>query len=145
MALSTRHSRSDDPENNDPSAIGYPATLPIEVALHAAPIRVLCEEYGLTREDWEQLRVNPLFVADVRAVAETLRRDGMSFKLKARLQSEELLKKTWEMIHAPLADIPAAVRADLIKFTVRVAGLDAGLEKANAATGNNLSIQINLG
>jgi hypothetical protein len=132
---------------DNPAELGYPPTLPVEVALRTASIRRICEAYHLTREDWDALRQDPRFVADVAAAVEMLRREGMSFKMKARLQSEELLRTSWRMIHAPSDEVPPSVRADLLKFTIRVAGLDASAAAAtNAAQANNtLQIQINLG
>lgn len=129
----------------DPALLGYPATLPIEVALQTAPIRTICEAYGLTREQWNQLRVHPQFVADVRAAHEELKKDGMSFRMKARLQADELLKKSWQMIHEPFDRVPANVKADLIKFTVRAAGLEPDSKSNAASAANNLQININLG
>ena len=126
----------------NPATLGYPATLPLELAMRTASVRDLCTEYGLSKEDWEELRLNPLFQADLRAAVEMLRKDGMSFKIRARLQSEELLKTSWKMIHDVLA--PFAVRADMIKFTVRVAGLDTNPKDGAVGLGN-FNIQINLG
>jgi len=131
---------------DDPALLGYPATLPIEVALQTAPVKRICEAYGISREVWNMLRVHPQFVADVRAAHEELKKDGMSFRMKARLQSEELLKKSWSMIHEPFDRVPATVKADLIKFTVRAAGLEPDSKNATAGgSGNNLQININLG
>jgi hypothetical protein len=130
---------------DDPALLGYPATLPIEVALQTAPIKTICEAYGLSREQWNQLRVHPQFVADVRASHEELKKEGMSFRMKARLQAEELLKKSWTMIHEPFDRVPANVKADLIKFTVRAAGLEVDAKTGGAGSGNNLQININLG
>ena len=130
---------------DDPALLGYPATLPIEVALQTAPIKRICEAYGISREMWNQLRVHPQFVADVRAAHEELKKEGMSFRMKARLQSEELLKKSWQMIHEPFDRVPANVKADLIKFTVRAAGLEVDAKAGAAGAGNNLQININLG
>lgn len=77
-----------------------------------------------------------------------IREEGTSFKLKARIQSEELLKTSWELIHGK--DTPAVVKADLIKHTIRFAGLDASIEQKAQANGgnagsNNFQININLG
>jgi len=129
---------------DNPADMGYPATLPIEVALRTAPINRICEAYGLSREDWEELRHNPLFIRDVEAALTELKKDGMSFRMKARLQSEELLKQSWRMIHASSDEVPPSVKADLIKFTIRAAGLEAD-SKSNAQATNNLQININLG
>lgn len=130
---------------DDPALLGYPATLPIEVALQTAPIKRICEAYGISRDQWNALRVHPQFVADVRASHEELKKDGMSFRMKARLQSEELLKKSWSMIHEPFDRVPANVKADLIKFTVRAAGLEVDAKAGATGGGSNLQININLG
>lgn len=131
----------------DPALLGYPATLPIEVALQTAPIKDICMAYGITREQWNQLRVHPQFVADVRAAHEELKKEGMSFRMKARLQADELLKKSWQMIHEPFDRVPANVKADLIKFTVRAAGLEPDSKGGvgGGGSGNNLQINIVLG
>ena len=127
---------------DDPALLGWPATLPIEIALRIAPLKEICAAYELSREDLEALKANPRFIEDVAAAVELVKKEGMSFKLKARLQSDALLETSWNVIHDPL--VPAAVRADLIKYTWRVAGLDASKEQANAANQNNLQININL-
>ena len=129
---------------DDPAMLGYPATLPIEVALQTSTVKGICEAYGISREQWNELRHHPQFIADVRAAHEMLKKDGMSFRMKARLQSEELLKKSWQMIHEPFDKVPANVKADLIKFTVRSAGLEPD-SKSSGQNGNNLQININLG
>lgn len=131
-----------NPEN--PALLGYPPTLPIEVAMRTAPIKDICEAYGIDRDEWEALRVHPLFVADVKAAMETLKEEGMSFRFKARMQAEELLKTSWAMIHN--ATNPPSVRADLIKFTIRAAGLDQSAQKESQQQGfaPTLNIQINL-
>lgn len=121
----------------------YPLSLPVEIALQVAPVREICEAYGITKERFRQLLDNPVFLEDLRRAREMVRQDGMTFKLKAQLQSGELLKTSWTMIHNEA--LPATVRADLLKFTVRVAGLDASKDQAaNAAQVPGLNIQINL-
>ena len=134
----------DPGETTDPAMLAYPPTLPLEVAMKTAPIRAICEAYHLSEDEWRQLRVLPMFQADVRAAQEMLRRDGMGFVVKARLQAEELLKTSWHLIHNTMT--PPSVRADLIKFTIRASGLDQSVVKAaEAEKGNTLNIQINLG
>jgi hypothetical protein len=137
--------RLDQFENlSDPAGITYPATLPIEVALRTAPIKRICEAYGISREEWDVLRHHPLFIRDVAAAAKELKKDGMSFRMKARLQSEELLKQSWRMIHASSDEVPPNVKADLIKFTIRAAGLEADPKGSNQQA-NTLTINLNLG
>ena len=127
----------------DPATLGYPATLPIEVALRTAPIRDICADYKITREDWEALRQDPAFIADVKAAADMLKKEGMSFKMKARLQADELLKTSWKLIHDRTGDVPPAVKADLLKFTIKVAGYEPKAE-TNGGQQNNFQINLNL-
>lgn len=130
------------PEN--PADLGYPPTLPIEVAMQTAPIEEICKAYNLSSEQWEELQNMPRFVADLAAARDMLKKEGMSFKIKARLQSEELLKTSWRMIHDPTGEVPPNVKADLLKFTVRCAGLEGDPKSANAGA-SNFQININLG
>lgn len=129
---------------DNPAELGYPATLPIEIALKTAPIEAIKEAYNLSEADWETLHNDPRFVADLAAAHELLKKEGMSFKLKARLQSEELLKTSWHLIHSSHEDVPPSVKADLLKFTIRCAGLESDPKKESSSM-NNLQININLG
>lgn len=130
----------------DPAALGYPPTLPIELALRTAPIERLCEEYNLSRQEWDRLRRDPQFITDLTGAVELVKKDGMSFRLKAKLQAEELLKTSWRMIHSDSLDVPPAVRADLLKATMRWAGYEIDAKSQQGAFGGNaLNIQINLG
>ena len=128
---------------DDPAYLGYPATLPIEIAMRSSPLRTICEDYGITRDEWERLRQDPVFIQDVSAAVKALKEDGVSFKLKARLQADALLKTSWTLIHDNAT--PAPVRADLIKSTVKWAGLEPKAGEGGATGGNALNIQINLG
>ena len=130
---------------DDPSELGYPPTLPIEIALRTAPLKDICEVYGLDQDDWDRLRQDPVFVQDLKRCVEDLRTEGVSFKMKARLQAESLLKRSWQMIHSPSDQVPPSVAADLIKFTIRAAGLDGSKDQAaGAALNSALQININL-
>jgi hypothetical protein len=134
-----------DDEPEDPARLGYPPTLPVEVALRVASVKDICASYGLSHQDWLRLTEDPIFRADLAGVVKELKKEGMSFKMKARLQSEELLKTSWKMIHSPTDEVPASVKADLLKFTVRAAGLDGSKDQAaNGKQGTPLQIQINL-
>lgn len=138
------------PADRDPCAIAWPPTLPIEIALKVAPTREICAAYGIERSQWEEIARNPAFIAELAAAVEALRKDGMSFKARAQMQSIELLKESWAMIHDRSGNVPHSVRADLIKFTIRCAGLDASkdasLGQVGIAAGGNggFAIHINL-
>lgn len=126
----------------DPAALGWPPTLPVEIALKTAPLDEIRAAYGYSSEEWMALKDNPRFLADLSAAVQMVAKDGMSFKLKAQLQAEELLKTSWRLIHDPTC--PATVRSDLIKSTMRWAGYDVK-EAAAGGGGTPLQININLG
>lgn len=126
----------------DPARIGYPPTLPIELALQTASVGAICEAYSITSEEWELIRHHPAFQADMERAKELVAQEGMSFKLKAKLQAEELLKTSWRTIHDPLT--PPSVKADLIKATMRWADLDnPKIDPNNPGGGQSFAIQIN--
>ena len=127
----------------DPAIGAYPPTLPVEIVLQTASLKEICQSYGITKLEWDELRVREDFRADVARYKELVKTEGMSFKLKAMLQSEELLKTSWQMIHKNDGSVPASVRADLIKATWRIAGLEPD-KNSGAAGGTSLQIQINL-
>lgn len=136
-------SRKINPVNpSDPSMLGYPPTFTLEIALRTNSTRATCEAYGITEEEWDLIRFDPTFLADLQRAVESLKDTGMSYKLKAKLHAEEFQKTTWRMVHDPLT--PPAVKADLVKFTARVAGYDVPPSALVAgAGGTGFSININ--
>jgi hypothetical protein len=138
-------------EVNDPSTLGWPSSLPLELALAQQSVREICTAYGLTRQDYERLRRDHGFRRSVAEAAATLQEDGATFRLKAKAQSEELLKTSWGLIHAPLDQVSASVKATLIQMTIRCAGLDQSIEQkaraqatAQAASLTALTINLHL-
>jgi len=123
----------------DPARLGYPATLALEIAMRTSGTRAVCEAYGITEEEWELIRHDPTFLDDLQRAVDMLKEEGMSFKVRAKLQAEELLKTSWRMIHNP--HTPPNVAADLIKSTIRWAGHEAAAS-ATAAPGSGFSINI---
>lgn len=126
----------------DPSELGFPPMLPIELAMRTAPVAEICAAYDIDKDQFIDLTRDPLFVQAFKNAQEMLQKDGMSFRIKARMQAEELLKKSWAMIHSD--HTPTTVKADLIKSTVRWAGLEPKND-TGGGLGNAFQININLG
>ena len=136
------------PALKNPASISWPPTLVVELALQTATPAELRVEYGYSEEDWEALRHNQVFLRELAEACETVRAEGMSFKLKSKLLAESNLDKAYKMIHAKNDDVPPNVKKDLILAIARWAGFDGkgvteGVE--SAGNGNMLAIQINLG
>jgi hypothetical protein len=128
---------------SDPSRLSWPSSLPIELALKTASPQELRTHYGFSDEEWQALRENPVFIAELSAQCELMKKEGMGFKMKARLQAEAMLETSWRLAHAPSSEVPANVKADLIKTTWRVAGFD-NKEAAAGTSAAQFNIQINL-
>lgn len=130
--------------DHDPAKVAWPATLPIELALKTATPVELRAHYGYSDEEWQALRENPVFIKELTDACELMKQEGMSFKMKCRLQAEAMLETNWRLVHAPGSEVPAAVKAKLMEATFRMAGYDSK-DAAAAGGGNQLNIQINLG
>lgn len=125
----------------DPSRLSWPATLPIELALKTAAPADLRDHYGFDDDEWAALRNHPVFLSELAAACELVKQEGMSFKLKCRLQAEGMLETNWRLVHAPTSEVPAAVKARLMETTFRMAGYDS--KEGIGNVGSHLAIQIN--
>ena len=99
--------------------------------------------HRITTGDVLAFNADPIFLKKVEHYRTEVREKGLTFKLKARAQAEELLTTSWLLIHD--AAVSPAVKADLIKSTIKWAGLepkDAGPQ--DQGTGG-VKITINLG
>ncbi len=137
--------------DRDPATLGYPPMLPVELALKEHGVKEICLAYKIDEDEWDRIRMDPVFQKDLAARMVELGTNGVDFKMKARLQSEAYLKKLWLITEnknrdGTPADYPVAVRADIMKFVIRAAGLDGSRDQAAAAIiGNALSINLHLG
>ena len=103
-----------------------------------APERVIAK-YGLEPDEAAALMLNPAFAMTVAKYKEEVTASGISFKLKAKIQAEDLLSHSYLIATDPEA--PMAVRADLIKWTTRVAGLEPKEDKG-AGLGGGFTLNI---
>jgi hypothetical protein len=94
-------------------------------------------------EDIARFNKDPVFLKKVEALRNEVRDKGLTFKMKARAQAEELLTTSWVLIHDPTTS--PAVKADLIKSTVKWAGLEPKNDVQSVEAGGGVKITINLG
>lgn len=125
----------------NPADLGFPSMLPMELALKIDTPPNICKAYGISREQFTEIIRHPVFIKQYQEAIESLKVDGMSFKVKARMQAEDFLTTSYSMVKNPATS--DAVRADLIKTTARWAGYDQ--KAVDAGAGSNFNIQINLG
>lgn len=128
-------------ERRDPSELGFPPMLPMELALKIDTPQNICAHYGINKEQFAAIIGHPVFVKLYQEAIENLKVDGMSFKVKAKMQAEAMLATSFAMATNP--NTSDAVRADIIKNTVRWAGYDT--KAADVGQASSFNIQINLG
>jgi len=129
----------------NPAELGFPALLPIELVLGTLPVKDIFEAYNLTKADYLRLKADPVFQQALRDAADIVKEEGMSFKLKAKLQAENFLTRSFQLVQDRTGLVPANVQADLIKATVRWAGYEPKGQMGEGGMTNALQININLG
>lgn len=120
----------------------YQHTLVMDVAL-GVDEDTICEAYGLQYPKLQAIKNHPSFKARHQKLADELSKEGMSFRLKAQMQAEELLKTSFAMIHSE--DVDPKTKQKLIADTVRWAGYDSAAAAGVGGGGTGISISINLG
>jgi len=99
--------------------------------------------HKITADDILVFNQDPVFLRKVEQLRTEIRDKGLSFKMKAKAQAEELLATSWQLIHS--VDVSPAVKADLIKSTVKWAGYEQKELGMGAGDGGGVRITINLG
>jgi hypothetical protein len=99
--------------------------------------------HNISANDILTFNTDPIFLKKVEGYRTEVREKGLTFKLKARAQAEELLTTSWLLIHD--AAVSPAVKADLIKSTVKWAGLEPKNDVSVDNGGGGVKITINLG
>lgn len=99
--------------------------------------------HSLTPHDLLVFNKDAVFLKKVASFRDEIREKGVTFRMKARSQAEELLTTSWLLIHNP--EVSAAVKADLIKSTVKWAGLEPKNDVSDGAPAGGVRITINLG
>lgn len=100
------------------------------------------ENYDLDADAFLAISKDKLFQQRVRKYQDDLKDGGYAFKLKAQAQAEILLDTSWRLIHS--AEVAASVKADLIKQTVRWAGLDTVKDDESGQASGGVRININI-
>lgn len=104
-----------------------------EIALGIDKPAGVFEKYGIDHDRAAALVAVPAFITTIKKYQEEILAGGISFKLKAKIQSEDLLSHSYLIATDPEA--PMAVRADLIKWTAKMAGFEPVPEKGGGPAG----------
>lgn len=128
----------------DPSGLGYPPMFLVELVLRVNTVQEVCEAYDIDAAKWAVLRMDPAFINALADIDRTIKKEGVAFKTKARLQADGLLKRSWALIHDISGDVSPMVQAKLIELTYRVAGYDVTAAQGGGGIGASLHIEINI-
>lgn len=111
----------------------------LDLAL-GTPDETIIDTYDIQRHQLDALRQNEVFANQIRQVERELAKDGVSFKTKARLMSEAMLERVWQLTHDP--KVSPQVQGRLIEAVVRWGGYDAKEGSGPAAGGFQLNIVL---
>lgn len=114
--------------------------LAYEIALGTESTEDIFTRYGYDVDTATRLLSDASFAQMLERVTKEVRTNGVSFRSKARLQAEELLQYSFNM--ATDENVSAAVRADLIKWTAKVGGLEPKEKEEGKGQGGGLTLNI---
>lgn len=127
-----------NPEN--PGNLGFDPKFILELALKTAPVAEICAAYNISKEQFTSLAQHPGFIRAYNDTVAEIQKDGVSFKKKCQLMSEEFLTDTFQMVKDPTT--PAPTRADMIKHVNRLSGYET--KPSESALGGPAGVQINI-
>ena len=125
------------------SDLTFDPRIAYEIALGLDKASTIFGKYNVSPERAEALIKNSVFLGTIKRYQEEVQSSGISFKLKAKIQAEDLLTHSYLIATDP--EVPYSVRADLIKWTAKVAGLeptDKNAGAGGAAGGFTLNITL---
>lgn len=107
-----------DPANSAP----YPRGLALDLVLEVGPLKEILDSYDISPENFRKILANHAFRTEYEKLKEEMQTEGWSFRKKAASQAELYLNLVYRMVSSD--QTPAAVRSELIRHTVKWAGLD---------------------
>jgi hypothetical protein len=114
--------------------------LACDLALDMAHPEEVFASHGLSAQQALELTDSPAFTAMCKRIAGEIRENGLSFRMKAKAISEELLVDAFEIATDPLQS--GAVRAKIIEWVAKVAGNEPAPAKGVVDGGGGFSLSI---
>lgn len=125
----------------NPADATYPPTLPIELALGLNSPKEICDEYGLSRADFEAISRIPQFIAQFDWAMEEKERPGGLVRLQCAMMSQDAVR----VMHTAMMDVENNInqRAGHAKDILRFAGFEPERRKEASEAGERFAININ--
>ena len=114
--------------------------LAVELSLHMEDAEGVFARHHYSPEEAADLCESPAFIALLERVTKEVRESGLSYKIKMRAVAEDLIPYAHELATDPFCS--PAVRADLIKWSAKVSGLEPKDKDGDAKIGSGLTLSI---
>ena len=115
-------------ESASAAELTFDPRLAFELAVGVSSASATFAKYGFSEPEARALLAQDAFKAKLREYKDEITKSGYGFRLRAKIQAEDLLTVSYALIQNP--HTPAPVRAVLIKWTARVADLEPAQKDA---------------
>jgi len=123
-----------------PIEASFDPRLAFEIALGNEEPEDIYPRYGLTYNNWMSLIMQPTFKQAVVQHQNEIIENGISYRLKAKVQSEAYLKDAHLLIKHPMT--PPNTKLAAIQWVAKMADLEPRKEAAEQGTTFNLQINM---
>ena len=120
----------------------WPPRLAFDLALGLDTEETILDRHFISPQQWDTLRTNPGFLKELVEQKRSMMENGVTFRAKARIQAEEYLLVLDRLATSP--NIDPKVQLEAIRSIVKWAGLEPKEEKGEAASQQNIQININI-
>jgi hypothetical protein len=111
-----------------------------DLALGLEPAVDTASRYGFTAEQWDSLRTNKHLQSAVARKLTELKKEGVTFKVKASIMAEDLLAKLYAK--AVDAETGATTLLSILQYLTKVSDLEPKVEKGAGISGPGFQINI---
>ena len=141
LPVATAQDRQTDRLSHIPAVYRSPLErMACELATEMEEPGVVFQRYGYDEARAVELMETAHFTDMLARIGKEVRESGLTFKLKARAQAEELLGHSFEIATDPLQ--PTSERVKLIQWTAKMAGLEPKEKEVAGAGGGGFSLNI---
>ena len=122
--------------------LDVPPQLIAEAAVGIDSLEDICARYHYTPEQTAQLRNDPGFKARVSRMEQDLKKEGVTFRMRAAHAAEDLMADVWQQAKDPKVGL--SMKLDALKTLAKLGDLEPKQNAQAAAQGSGFSLVINL-
>jgi len=122
--------------------LDVPAQLIAEAAVGIDSLEDICARYHYTPEQTALLRNDRGFEVRVSRMAAELKKEGVTFRMRAAHAAEDVMAEVW--LRAKDPEVGLALKIDALKTLAKLGDLEPKQNAPQVAAGNGFSITINI-